>query len=115
MFQNTFISLDSLSSEIQSSLNSAIQILGPLLTKALVFSVGGNAARSELDKLSGPIKKLTTCQVNAKQWFGAALTDPNFPSKRVDSKDKALFLEKIMKSVNFPIYVRESKLINVVV
>ncbi|RKF72661.1 Importin beta-like protein [Golovinomyces cichoracearum] len=95
-FWNTFISLDSLPSDIQSSLNSAVQILGPLLTKALIFSVGGNAARSELDKLSGPIKKLTTCQVNAKQWFGAALTDPNFPSKRVDSKDKALFLEKIM-------------------
>jgi hypothetical protein len=68
-----------------------------MLAQALVYNIGGHAARSELDKLSEPVKKLVVRQVNAKAWLEAALLDPSFPSDKVSEKDKQFFLQKIIK------------------
>jgi len=68
-----------------------------MLAQALIYNISGHAARSELDKLSEPLKKLVVRQINAKSWFGAALLDANFPSDKVSDKDKQIFLQKIMK------------------
>jgi hypothetical protein len=68
-----------------------------LLAQALIYNIGGHAARSELDKLSEPVKKLVVRQVNARTWLEAALLDPSFPSDIVSDNDKQLFLQKIMK------------------
>ncbi len=68
-----------------------------MLAQALVYNIGGHAARSELDKLSDPVKKLVMRQVNAKAWLETALLDASFPSDKVSDKDKKLFLQKIMK------------------
>jgi hypothetical protein len=68
-----------------------------MLAQALVYNIGGHAGRSELDKLSDPVKKLVVRQVNAKSWLEAALLDASFPSDKVSDKDKQLFLQKIMK------------------
>ena len=68
-----------------------------MLAQALVYNIGGHAARSELDKLSDPVKKLVVRQVSAKAWLEAALLDSHFPSDKVSDKDKQLFLQKIMK------------------
>jgi hypothetical protein len=68
-----------------------------MLVQALIYNIGGHAARSELEKLSEPVKKLVVRQVNAKGWFEAALLDPSFPSDKVSDKDKHIFLQKIMK------------------
>ncbi|KAI6247276.1 Importin beta-like protein [Erysiphe necator] len=94
-FWSEFLSLYSSSSDERQSLDSALQYLGPLLTKDLIFSIAGNAARSELDKLSVPLRKLTTCHVNAKKWFETALFQHNFPSEKVDFKEKKIFIEKV--------------------
>jgi uncharacterized protein (UPF0147 family) len=68
-----------------------------MLAQALIYNIGGHAARSELDKLSEPVKKLVVRQVNAKTWLEAALQDPNFPSDKVSDKDKQVFLQKTIK------------------
>jgi hypothetical protein len=68
-----------------------------MLAQALIYNIGGHAARSELDKLSEPVKKLVVRQVNARTWLEAALLDPSFPSDIVSDKDKQFFLQKIMK------------------
>jgi hypothetical protein len=70
-----------------------------MLAQALIYNIGGHAARSELDKLSEPVKKLVVRQVHSKAWLQAALLDLNFPSDKVSEKDKQIFLQKIMKSV----------------
>jgi len=61
--------------------------------------VGGNAARSELDKLSDPLKKLVFQNANARQWLEAALNDSSFPSDKVSPAERALFLKKITRWV----------------
>ena len=70
--------------------------LGPLIAQTLIQNIGGNAARSELDKLSDPLKKLVTSQVRSKQWLEQALFDQNFPSQQVTNEDKSTFLKKII-------------------
>ncbi|EPQ62290.1 BgtA-21035 [Blumeria graminis f. sp. tritici] len=95
-FWGAFFSVTSPPIDIQSDLTSAIQVLGPLLARALIFNIGGSAARSELEKVSDPIKKIVTCHVNAKRWLEEALVDSNFPSDRVNNKDKSIFLQKLM-------------------
>jgi hypothetical protein len=96
-FQATFIGLPNQPEPLQGSINNAIQHLGPMLAQALIYNIGGHAARSELDKLSEPVKKLVVRQVHVKAWLQAALLDPSFPSDKVSDKDKQLFLQKIIK------------------
>lgn len=82
------------------SVDQVMEHLGPLLAQALIYNLGGNAARSELDKLSEPLKKLVVSQVRGKKWLEAALLGDGFPSQTVTEKDKILFLHKVMKSVS---------------
>jgi hypothetical protein len=70
--------------------------LGPLLTQTLVQNIGGNAARSELEKVSDPLKKLVTNQPRAQAWLEQALFDASFPSMQVTREDKVIFLKKII-------------------
>ncbi|PBP17057.1 importin [Diplocarpon rosae] len=93
-FWATFISLQS--PTLQPSIERAMEQIGPLLAQALIYNIGGHAARSELDKLSDPVKKLVVRQVHARTWFEGALMDASFPSKIVTEKDKRVFLTKIM-------------------
>jgi hypothetical protein len=73
-----------------------------MLAEALVYNIGGHAARSELDKLSDPLRKLVTRQVRSKSWFEAALLGNNFPSDKVTVKERGVFLQKIMKYESNP-------------
>ena len=70
--------------------------LGPLVTQSLVQNIGGNASRSELDKLSEPLKKLVQ-QLHSKAWLEQALFSEAFPSSYVSPEDKAIFLRKIIR------------------
>jgi len=65
-----------------------------------VFNIGGDAARSDLDKLCDPLKKLVVRQLRSKSWLEAALLSENFPSNKVTSKDKTVFLQKLMRFVS---------------
>ena len=75
----------------------AMNEYGPRLSHALVQNIGGDAARSELDTLAEPLKKLITAQPEAKMWLSDALDNSAFPSQNVDSADKTVWLQKIMK------------------
>lgn len=70
---------------------------GHLLAQALVYNIGGNAARSELDKLADPLKKIVVAQARSKKWLEAALLGEGFPSQNVSEKEKMVFLQKITK------------------
>ena len=74
-----------------------MQQLGPLLAKALIYNIGGNAARSELDKLSEPLKKLVVRQARSKSWLETALFDEDFPSSKVTVAERRAFLLRIMR------------------
>ncbi|KAK4217330.1 armadillo-type protein [Rhypophila decipiens] len=85
--------------EIQSLVASVMQDVGPLVAQTLMDNIGGNAARSELDKLSDPLKKLIVNHVHAQQWLQAALFRDDFPgnkTKTLGPEDKMLFLKKVV-------------------
>ncbi|AEO69005.1 uncharacterized protein THITE_2054084 [Thermothielavioides terrestris NRRL 8126] len=60
---------------LQQTLAAATAHLGPLLARSLVRNLAGGAARSELDRLCEPLKRLVTTQVDAQRWLQAALMD----------------------------------------
>ncbi|KAI1479635.1 ARM repeat-containing protein [Daldinia eschscholtzii] len=95
-FWSTFISLQANDENTRTIVDNAMTYLGPKLCESLIQNIGGKAARSELDKLSEPLKKLVAQQVNARQWLGAALQDPAFPSDKVTPEEKELFLKKVI-------------------
>ncbi|KAK0629841.1 armadillo-type protein [Bombardia bombarda] len=95
-FWTGFITLKSENPELQNTIANAMGHLGPLIAQTLIQNVGGNAARSELDKLSDPLKKLVTHQVRAQSWLQQALFDESFPSKQVTPEEKTLFLKKVV-------------------
>ncbi|KAI1106328.1 ARM repeat-containing protein [Jackrogersella minutella] len=95
-FWSTFISLTTSDQNTQTIVNNAMSYLGPKLSESLIQNIGGNAARSELDKLSEPLKKLVVQHVNTRQWLEAALNDPAFPSDIVSQKDKEMFLKTVI-------------------
>jgi len=70
--------------------------LGPLIAQSLMRNVGGDASRSQLDKLSEPLKRLVVQHVQAKTWLEQALQDVEFPSRLVSTEDKSVFLKKII-------------------
>ncbi|KKY36405.1 putative importin 13 [Diaporthe ampelina] len=96
-FWSAFVSIKSDDASVQAGFSNALEHLGPLLTRSLVQNIGGNASRSELDKLSDPLKKLVVQHPRAKQWLEAALLDPSFPSTKVTAGDKLTFVKKITK------------------
>ena len=77
--------------------NAAIQEYGPQLAHALMIGIGGEAARSETDTLSEPLKKMILNQPRAKQWLIDALASDTFPSKLVGDSEKRIWLQKIVK------------------
>lgn len=95
-FWTTFITLRSSDVDTQSAINSAIEHLGPILAHTLIQNIGGKASRSELDKLSDPLKKLVVQHAAAKHWLEVALNDASFPSDKVSHDEKALFLKKVI-------------------
>ncbi|KAF2965766.1 hypothetical protein GQX73_g7790 [Xylaria multiplex] len=95
-FWTTFVTAKSDEPNVQITLNDAMAHFGPLLSQSLMQNIGGRASRSDLDKLSDPLKKLIFQHVHASKWLEAALNDPSFPSDKVSSEDKALFLKKLV-------------------
>lgn len=81
---------------MQASVNRVMEHLGPALAEALVYNISGNAARSELDKVSDPLKKLVVKQVRSKSWLEAALVEKNLPGDKVEERDRRIFLQKIV-------------------
>lgn len=102
-FWTTFITLktkdplEGANQAVQDAIAGAMEHLGPLVSRSLIFNVGGNAARSELDRLCDPLKKLVVNQVHAQGWLERALFAEDFPSTKVSAEEKTVFLRKIIK------------------
>lgn len=95
--QATLFALRSEDTGTQLLLETAFAHLGPLLGQAVVKNISGTAARSELDKLCEPLKKLVANHVRAKGWIEQALLDPAFPAQHIAERDRAIFLRKIIR------------------
>jgi hypothetical protein len=95
-FWCTFLNPKNSAADVQKASSQAMDTLGPLLCLSLIRNVGGNALRSELDKLSEPLKKLVVRHTMAKRWLETALYHEHFPSTLVSAEQKALFLKKII-------------------
>lgn len=96
MTQSTFVTLRPDDPAVQANFSIALEHLGPPLARSLIQNVGGNASRSELDKLSEPLKKLVIQHPRSKDWLEAALFDPSFAGSEASQQDKSMFLKKIM-------------------
>lgn len=72
---------------------------GPQLSQALIVGIGGNAARSDLDTLIQPLKKLIFRGGHSKAWLEAAICSNSFPSQRVSEMEKRTFVQTIMRYV----------------
>ncbi|RYO84260.1 hypothetical protein DL764_009357 [Monosporascus ibericus] len=95
-FWAAFIPLKSENQDTQAAIDSAIVQLGPAISRSLVQSVGGKAARSQLDKLSDPLKRLVVQHPDARHWLEDALNDPSFPGEKATRSDKTMFLKKVL-------------------
>jgi hypothetical protein len=94
--QATFLTMTDFPEELEVPVRRVLEQLGPALAAALVYNISGNAARSELDKLCDPLKKLVG-QVRAKAWLEGALFSDNFTSDKVSETEKRVFLQKLLK------------------
>ncbi|MBE3047089.1 hypothetical protein IMZ48_32110 [Candidatus Bathyarchaeota archaeon] len=83
--------------EYQELMNQAMGEMGPEVTLSLIRNIGGNASRSELDKVTDPLKKLASSHPSAQSWIQAALFHPSFPSQNVSEKEKMMFLRKVIR------------------
>jgi len=83
--------------ELQQAIKGSMVTLGPLLAQSLARNFGGNASRSELDKLSEPLKKLVSRHAGAKDWLQTALNDGSFPSSKVSAEQKSAFVKKVIR------------------
>lgn len=84
------------SPDLQAKLTIAVHEYGPQLAHILVRSIAGEAARSELDVLAEPLKKLIFAQPRAKAWLQDALMSATFPSTKVGESEKRVWLQRIM-------------------
>lgn len=100
--QSTFVNMRSSEEGCQSVLSAAMATLGPLLCQSIARNIGGNASRSELDKLSEPLKKLFNRYSKAKDWLEAGLNHPSFPSSKVSQADKSMLVKKLSRFENHP-------------
>lgn len=95
--QAAFVNVRSSDESFQNALSGAMNTLGPLLCQSLARNFGGNASRSELDKLSEPLKKLINRHPRAKEWLEAGLHHPTFPSNKVSQTEKSMFVKKVAR------------------
>ncbi|PHH58659.1 hypothetical protein CDD81_4951 [Ophiocordyceps australis] len=81
---------------LRQMINDSMATLGPLLCQSLARNLGGNASRSELVKLSEPVKKLICRHRMAKEWLLSGLNHSSFPSIKVSSEQKAIFVKRLL-------------------
>jgi hypothetical protein len=71
--------------------------LGPMLCLALARNISGQASRSELDRLSDPVKKLASHYPQAKQWLETAITDPSLSESSLKLETKLMLVKKVIR------------------
>lgn len=79
--------------------NSIMEEYGGQLSYILMINLGGGAARSDLDILAELLKKLVHFQPKSKDWLSDALSSKDFPSQRIGSAEKRIWVQKVVKWV----------------
>lgn len=82
---------------MQDSVTSIMEMLGPMLCQALAKNIGGYASRSELGKLSEPVKKLVSCYPQSREWLGTAFGTLESDSINTTAEERSLFVKKIIR------------------
>ena len=82
---------------MQITLDGALEHIGPLIADAVVYNISGSAARSELDKVCDPLKKLVVRSPSAMTWLQNSLFSASFGSELIKDNEKSIFLQKLMK------------------
>jgi hypothetical protein len=82
---------------VQDAAKSMMQTLGPMLCQALAKNINGHASRSELGKLSEPVKKLVTCYPQSKGWLDTAFARPESTGASISAEERSLFVKKIIR------------------
>ncbi|KAK2000503.1 hypothetical protein LX36DRAFT_654334 [Colletotrichum falcatum] len=95
-FWATFMTMKPTDQGVRETIDHAITQLGPLLAQSIIRNIGGNASRSELDRLSEPLKKMVNHHAKARIWLEQALYDSSFTGQQLSGDEKALFLRKII-------------------
>ncbi|KAI4254377.1 MAG: hypothetical protein LQ352_003137 [Teloschistes flavicans] len=70
---------------------------GRQVIQVIVYNISGEAARSELETLADPLRKMVVDQARAKQWISDALFSSSFPSLKVGEAEKRIWLQQVMK------------------
>ncbi|PNH42874.1 hypothetical protein VD0004_g4494 [Verticillium dahliae] len=95
-FWASFFSLRNENDFVQRAAETATEQLGPLLARSLIKNIGGGGARSELDKLSEPLKKMISQHSKSRSWLGDALRDEHCVGYQVTQQDREAFLKKVI-------------------
>jgi hypothetical protein len=74
--------------------------IGLGMAQSLVSQISGGAARSELDAICKPLKKMIEKRVEARPWLVHAMNS-HCLSPNVTMAEKGAFLEKILRLVPF--------------
>jgi hypothetical protein len=98
-FWNALIPMATTTGPMQADMQALLSQVGTLLARALIYNISGLAARSELDKLCEPMRKLVVADKAAKTWFETALFSEDFTSERIGDVEKRAFLSKIIRYV----------------
>lgn len=89
--------------DVQAMVDSILHQYGPQVTQVIIHNIGGEAARSELEILADPLRKMVFAQPSAKQWISDALFGSAFPSSKVSDGEKRIWLQQVIKYVSRPL------------
>ncbi|KAL8692278.1 MAG: hypothetical protein Q9218_002671 [Villophora microphyllina] len=87
---------------VSAMVDWVLEQFGPQVVQVIVHNISGEAARSELETLADPLRKIVVDQARAKQWIWDALFSSSFPSSKVSEADKRVWLQQVMKWVTPP-------------
>ncbi|KAL9579114.1 MAG: hypothetical protein Q9203_006837 [Teloschistes exilis] len=81
---------------VSAMVNWIIEQYGPQVIQVVIHNISGEAARSELETLADPLRKMVVDQTQAKQWISDALFSSSFPSPKVGVAEKRIWLQQVM-------------------
>ncbi|KAL8946115.1 MAG: hypothetical protein Q9222_007443, partial [Ikaeria aurantiellina] len=81
---------------VRTMVNNILEQYGPQAATVIINSIGGEAARSELENFANPLRKMVFAQPRAKQWLSSALFSNTFPSSKVKEEEKRIWLQQVM-------------------
>ncbi|KAL9103509.1 MAG: hypothetical protein Q9163_001465 [Psora crenata] len=94
-FWASFVQRHEYDGQLATDVYAALNIYGPQLCHVLAMQIGGECARSQLETIAEPLRKLVPAQPQARRWLMEALDRPDFPSSSVGAEEKRLWIQKI--------------------